>query len=256
MPNLSIPGIFSLVFGLLIGSFLNALIYRLPRDINIALPRSSCPHCKKIIVWYENIPVLSFLFLKGKCSGCGGRISWRYPAIELLTGLVSFALFPISTEWKLILNYLFYFSVFCVFLSHLLIDLEHQILPDSLNIFLGVVIFSYALYYYHWTYWLIGGLVGFLFPLAVTWGFYLLRGQIGLGGGDIKLFGVLGLYLGPLGVIHNIFFSCFLGSIVGISLILFKKMDKKNPIAFGPYIIIVATIQIFFPDFFSGLIII
>ena len=102
-----------------------------------------------------------------------------------------------------------------------------------------------------WTHWGLGGAIGALIPLAVTYGYYLMRGQIGLGGGDIKLWGVLGLYLGPMGIAYNIFLSCFLGSIVGGSLILFKVLDRKTPIPFGPFIVVVAFTQIFFPNFFS-----
>jgi prepilin signal peptidase PulO-like enzyme (type II secretory pathway) len=116
---------------------------------------------------------------------------------------------------------------------------------------LGVIFGAYSLYYFPWNHWLYGFLIGLLFPLGVTWAFYILKGQIGLGGGDIKLFAILGLYLGPRLIIHNIFFSCFLGSIIGLSLILSRKISKDNPIPFGPFILIVAVIQIFFPSLFS-----
>tara|TARA_Y100000385_G_C12606192_1_gene430945 strand:- start:190 stop:516 length:327 start_codon:yes stop_codon:yes gene_type:complete len=100
-------------------------------------------------------------------------------------------------------------------------------------------------------YWLMGGAIGFLGPLIVTWVFYKLRGQIGLGGGDIKLFGILGLLLGPVGIMHNIFMSCFVGAIIGILLIATKRMNKDTALAFGPYIIVVASFQIYFPNYFK-----
>ena len=118
---------------------------------------------------------------------------------------------------------------------------------DSLNIYLLVLILSYSAFNFPWTYWLIGGTIGFCAPLAVTWLFYKLRGQIGLGGGDIKLFGILGLYFGPVGIIFCIFLSCFLGALIGLTLIGIGKLTKEKPMAFGPAILIVAAFQIFFP---------
>lgn len=240
--------IFSFVFGSLIGSFLNVVIYRLPRELSVVTPRSSCPKCKHMIKWYENIPMLSYIFLRGKCSSCGTKISIRYPLIELLTGLFAYFLAPTSLYLPELINFIFYFSIAAVFLSHILIDIEHQLLPDKLNLYLLIVILPYVVLNYSLYHWLIGGAIGFLGPLGVTYLFYKLRGQIGLGGGDIKLFGILGLILGPLGVMNNIFMSCMLGSIIGVGLIVLKKLDRDKPFAFGPFIIIAASIQIFFPD--------
>jgi len=132
-----------------------------------------------------------------------------------------------------------------------LIDLRFKIIPNGLNLYLAILYLVYAVIYLPLNHWLIGGLLGIGFPLIITWIFYLIKGEVGLGGGDIKLFGVLGLYLGPVGLIYNIFFSCFLGSIVGLSLMAMKKMDRKNPIPFGPFIILIASWQMFFPDSFK-----
>ena len=246
--------IFATLFGLLVGSFLNALIYRLPRGINIALPRSSCPECKKVITWYENIPVISYLFLRGKCSGCKTTISWEYPAVELITALFAFLIAPTSAHSSELLNFFFFFSVFCAFLVHLIVDLKHQILPDSINAYLACIFLLISLFTQQWTYWLIGGAIGLGFPLLVSWIFYQLKGEVGLGGGDIKLFGALGLYLGPIGIMQNIFLSCFLGALIGILLIATKVIKRENPIPFGPFIIIVAGFQIFTPSWFKALI--
>lgn len=246
--------IFTTVFGLLVGSFLNALIYRLPRNINIALPRSACIECKKIINWYENIPIFSFIFLRGKCSGCGSKISWEYPAIEVITAFFAFIIAPTNLDTSSLVNFAFFFSVFCAFIVHLVVDLKHQILPDSINIYLAAIFLLISLFNNSWTFWLSGGAVGLGFPLLVSWIFYKLKGQVGLGGGDIKLFGALGVYLGPIGIMQNIFLSCFLGAIVGITLMGLKIIKKENPIPFGPFIIIVASIQIFAQDWFKHLI--
>ncbi len=243
--------IFVVIFGLLIGSFINVIIYRVPREISVVAPRSKCTKCDKTIFWYENIPVLSYLFLRGKCSGCKSKISLKYPIVEILSGIGAFCLFPNILSLENLTFFLFFFSIFVVFIAHFFIDLEHQILPDSLNLYLGILFLAYALVFRSWQYWAIGFSLGLALPLSVTWVFYKIKGEIGLGGGDIKLFAALGLYLGPLGVVQNIFASCFVGALVGGVLILFKVISKKNPIPFGPFIISVAGFQIFFPKYWN-----
>ena len=240
------------IFGGLIGSFLNAVIHRVPRNISIVSPRSCCPKCKKLIYWYENIPILSYLFLRGKCSKCHESISIRYPIIEALCALVAFFLVPKDISLQNLTFFLFYFSIFATLLAQLLIDIEHQLLPNSLNLFLLIPIIPFVLLTKSWEHWLFGGLAGFGFPFLITWGFYVLRGKVGLGGGDIKLYGVLGLLLGLKGIFLNIFLSCFLGSIVGVGMIILFKLDKSKPIPFGPFIIIVASFQIYFPQLFKS----
>lgn len=239
---------YSLVFGLMIGSFLNVVIIRLPANRSLSFERSSCPKCGTQLKWYHNIPVLSFLALRGKCGFCGEKISWRYPLIEILTGLISYWLFPEHMDIQSLGIYLFYFYIASIFLCHFFIDLDHQLLLDKLNIFLLLVIVPFALLTYHWTYWVLGGVFGFGVPLFVTWLFYKLRGQVGLGGGDIKLFGILGLLLGPMGIFFTIFLSCFVGAVIGLVLILSKRMTKDKPMPFGPSILLVAAFQIYFPE--------
>lgn len=241
--------IYAFIFGCLIGSFLNVVILRMPVEKNLVSERSACPKCGAQLKWYHNIPVVSFIALKGKCGFCGARISWRYPLIEVFTGLIAFWLIPLNPNMQNIGPFFFYFSIACVFICHFFIDLDHKLLLDKLNIYLLLLIIPFSFLNFHWVHGLLGGFFGFGVPLLVTWLFYKLRGQIGLGGGDIKLFGILGILLGPLGVFFTIFMSCFLGAIFGIALILFKKMAKENPIPFGPYILIVASFQIFFPEY-------
>lgn len=239
---------YSLVLGLLVGSFLNVVIIRLPVGRSLTFERSSCSSCNTQLKWYHNIPILSFLVLRGKCGFCGHRISWRYPLIEIFTGLVSYWLFPSHVDVQSLGFYLFQFYVACIFISHFFIDLEHQLLLDKLNIFLLLAIVPFTVLTYHWSYWLLGGAFGFGVPLFVTWLFYKVRGLVGLGGGDIKLFGILGLLLGPMGIFFTIFLSCFVGAILGLALIAFKKMNKDHPMPFGPSILLVASFQIFFPQ--------
>ncbi len=239
--------VYAFIFGCMIGSFLNVVIIRLPQNKGLVLDRSACPKCGSQLKWYHNIPVLSFMLLRGKCAFCQTRISWRYPLIEMLTGLISFWLFPDYVIAETLGVYFFFFALACAFIAHFFIDLDHQLLLDSINIYLLALILPYVLYTHNWTYWLIGGGLGFGSTLLVTWLFYKLRGQIGLGGGDIKLYGILGLYLGPMGIIFTIFMSCMLGAVVGLILIGLGKITKEKPMAFGPAILLVAAFQIFFP---------
>ncbi|MCR9203693.1 MAG: prepilin peptidase [Halobacteriovoraceae bacterium] len=241
---------FSFLFGICIGSFLNAVIYRLPKGISLSASRSHCPGCDKLIFWYENIPLISWIFLRGKCSGCSAKISIQYPFIELLVGVFALLVTPMQYSGFQIYYYFFYVSVFATFVAMFFIDLKHKLLPNSLNIYLAIILFSKVVMNKGYDHWLLGAAIGVLFPLGVTYLFYLLKGQVGLGGGDIKLYGALGLYLGPLGVVHNIFLSCFLGALVGGSLIVLKVIDRKTPVPFGPFIIVVAATQIFIPEQF------
>lgn len=243
--------VYIFIFGLLIGSFLNVVILRLPAKKDIVKTRSACPACGTQLKWYHNIPLFSFLFLRGKCGFCGARISWRYPLIELFTGLVAFWLMPTEINTFTMTQFFFYFAVACIFICHFMIDLDHHLLLDSLNLYLLAVLLSYSVFHFYWQYWVFGGAIGFGAPLLVTWLFYKIRGQIGLGGGDIKLYGILGIFLGPIGVMFTIFLSCFVGAVLGVTLIMMKKMTKDKPMAFGPSIILVAAFQIFFPEYAS-----
>ena len=244
--------VFFSTFGLLVGSFLNVLILRLPKEDDIVFKSSHCPSCLKKIKWYMNIPVLSYIFLRGRCHFCGVKISLQYPIIELFTGFVSLYFAPKLLTIEGLYNYSFYFSVFCVFLVHFIIDIRHKILPDSLNIYLFLLFICYSFFHYSWPYSLFGFLIGLLFPLSVAYAFYKLKGVEGLGGGDIKLFGVLGVFLGPIGVLQNLFLSCILGTIIGVTLIALGKAQKNTGIPFGPSIISIASFQIFLPEYFTS----
>ena len=239
---------FVFILGSMVGSFLNVVIYRMPLDKSVVTPRSSCLKCDYMIPWYQNIPIISYCFLKGKCSNCQVKISLRYPLVELLMGVIALLMAPHNFEAQTWMIFIFYFSVAAIFLAHFLIDVEHQILPDKINIYFLLITIPFVGMTLPPHHWLIGGAIGFLAPLSVTFIYYKLRGQIGLGGGDIKLFGILGLILGPVGIINNIFLSCMLGSVIGVFLIMTKKMERSSAFAFGPFIIIAATLQIFFPE--------
>jgi leader peptidase (prepilin peptidase)/N-methyltransferase len=242
---------YAFIVGCMIGSFLNVVILRLPLEKNLVSDRSGCPKCGTQLKWYHNIPVFSFLVLRGRCAFCGQRISWRYPLIEILTGLIAYWLLPDHLHMGNLGIYLFFISIACVFICHFFIDIDHQLLLDKLNIYLLIFIIPYVVFNYHWIHWLLGGTLGFGVPLLVTWLFYKIRGQVGLGGGDIKLFGILGLLLGPMGIFFTIFLSCFVGAIVGLIMIAMKKTTKEKTLPFGPSIILVASFQIYFPELAS-----
>lgn len=243
--------IFSMLLGLCVGSFLNVVIYRLPIKKSMLEPRSRCKSCGKVVYWYENIPVISYVFLKGKCSGCGVNLSLQYPLVELAVGLFALASTPYYLDLESLHKYAFDLSVFATFLSIILIDLRHKIIPNILNLYLAVIFLVASILYRPPSFWFFGGLFGLMVPLSITYIFYLVKGKIGLGGGDIKLFGALGLYLGPMGIFLNLSLSCFLGAIIMLILIALKITKKDEMIPFGPFIVATASFQIFMPEYFA-----
>lgn len=244
---------YALCFGAIWGSFINVVIYRLPREESTIFPRSHCPSCNKLIRWYENIPLLSFLWLKGRCSQCRSSISWQYPIVEIFSALISGYFWPHEITTYSVLLYFFSFLVATSFLAHFIIDLKHYILPDEITLFLAALFLAHSLLHNPWSYSFLGAFIGWIFPFSVAYFYLRWRSEIGLGLGDVKLFGVLGIYLGPLGILQNIFLSCMVGSVISLFLLLWGKIGRKTPVPFGPYIILTASIQIFFPDFLQPL---
>lgn len=235
----------------MIGSFLNVVIYRLPRLMPLGLPRSKCTNCNKLVYWYENIPIISYSLLRGKCSGCRTKISVQYPIIEFVTGLFSLFLFFEFRETFNFNIYIFKLAVFSIFLCIFVTDVKHKIIPDILNLYLALIFFAYSFLYLNIYNSIIGAVLAFSITYGVTWFFYQIKGKVGLGGGDIKLFTALAVYLGPIGIIYNITASCALGAIVGLFLIGMKIISSNQYIPFGPFIIIVSFIQIFFTNYFK-----
>jgi len=244
--------IFAGVFGALIGSFLNVVIHRLPLGKDMVVARSACPHCKNLIPWWCNVPVFSWILLRGRCRSCRAPIRLRYAIVELLTAAIFFLSFPETLEIQPLFNWCFLAFWSSALICHFFIDLEHKLLLDAINIYLLVLVLPFALIFHSLAFWVAGGLLGFLGPLTVSWCFYKWKGKVGLGGGDIKLWGVLGIFLGPFGILENIFVSCMLGSLVGITLIIAKRYDRDGGIPFGPFIIVVALVQAYFPDLLRG----
>jgi len=255
------------VVGLCIGSFLNVVIHRLPRMLergwqeqcaelrgetaapepryNLMVPRSACPACGHKITAAENIPVVSWLALRGKCSACGAAISARYPLVELLGGLLAAgAIYRFGPTWQGIAA--------CAFLWTLLaltfIDFDTQLLPDDLTLPLlwgGLLANLYGLFV-PLREAVIGAIAGYLTLWTIYWLFKLIRGKEGMGYGDFKLLAALGAWLGwkmlPLIVLG----SSVVGAFIGISLVVFKGRDHNIPLAFGPYLAIAGMIALFF----------
>jgi leader peptidase (prepilin peptidase)/N-methyltransferase len=233
------------IFGMCIGSFLNVCIYRLPTSKSIAdPPRSICPSCNSPIRFYDNIPVLSYIWLKGRCRNCDAPISFRYPMIELITGIVALGLL---FNFGLSLESLVYF----IFISSLLvitfIDLDHRIIPDIITlpgIPIGLVA-SFALPTISFKASVLGLLIGGGSLWLVAWAYNLIAKRDGMGGGDIKLLAMIGTIVGWKGVIFTVFASSVMGSFVGITIMLIKGKNMKYAIPFGPFLSIGAIAYVF-----------
>ncbi len=236
---------FALLFGMVVGSFLNVCICRMPQNKSIVTPPSHCPHCSYQIRWYDNIPLFSYLLLRGKCRGCGAHISLQYPLVELLNGVLTLFLF-LRFGPTLAFAVLFLFCSALVVITF--IDIEHQIIPDEISLS-GIIIgfvFSFFLQGHNWLNSLLGILLGGGSLLLVAYGYQWLTGKEGMGGGDIKLLAMMGAFLGWKAIPFIIFASSMIGSIVGISIMMLQKKDSKLAIPFGPYLAFGAVLYIFY----------
>ena len=246
---------FAFIFGAAIGSFLNVCIFRLPAESSIVKPRSQCPHCHHPIRNCDNIPLISFIILRGKCRDCGGNISWRYPLVELITALLAMLLF---LKFGLTLAFLAFFIFTAVLIVITFIDLDHQIIPDIITL-PGIPIFCLAAIFLvkiPWMEVLIGLLIGggVLFAIALVYG--LITKREGMGGGDIKLLAMIGGFLGWKSLIFILLFSSFSGAIIGITAMIIKKQDMKYAVPFGPFLSAAAVAYLFWGDAFIRLLVI
>src|SRR4030042_5420410 len=221
--------LFSVIFGALIGSFLNVCICRLPREESIVTPGSHCPQCNNPIRCYDNVPVLSYLLLRGKCRHCGKPISIHYPVVEGVTALSSWVLF---TTYGPSLSYLFFFAFVAALIVITVIDLQHQIIPDVISIpgmgvgLLGSLLLPHLSFLNSLGGLLLGG--GSLFLVATIYQWLFKRE--GMGGGDVKLLGMIGAFLGWKAVILTILLSSLVGSLIGILVMVLKGKDFKYEI--------------------------
>jgi leader peptidase (prepilin peptidase)/N-methyltransferase len=237
----------SIVFGAIVGSFLNVCIYRIPKAESIILPGSHCPHCQRSIPFYDNIPLVSYLLLRAKCRYCQGPISLQYPLVEGLTALSSFLLFSwFGISW----SYLFYFSFLASLIAITVIDLYHQIIPDVISLpGIGVgLIASFILPQLTFLNSLVGVLLGGGSLFLVATFYHWLFKREGMGGGDVKLLAMIGAFLGWKAVILTILLGSLVGSIIGVIVMMVKGKDLKYAIPFGPFLSLGAALSLFYGE--------
>jgi leader peptidase (prepilin peptidase)/N-methyltransferase len=239
--------LFAFIAGTAIGSFLNVCIWRLPRGESIIHPASHCAICNSPIRIGDNIPLLSYAVLRGRCRSCGAHVSLRYPTVELLTGALFVLLVHHCGLTPALVAYALFASALVVIVF---IDIDHQIIPDVISL-PGIPIGAAAS--------ALGATVPVLDSLAgialgggllhlIAWGYYALTGREGMGGGDIKLLAMIGAFIGWRGVLVTLVLGSFSGAIVGMSMILVRGADSKLPIPFGPFLALGALSALFFGE--------
>lgn len=248
----------ALIYGIVIGSFLNVCIWRLPRDESLVSPGSHCPKCNTLLKFWDLIPLFSFLIQRCKCRYCGVPITWRYFGVELLTG-VYFGV----TYWRFgwTIESLVYAVFGAALIAIFFIDLEHYIIPDQLNLFgimvgLGydaikiarthdwhTVIFGLRIPLPHSVVGMILSGGAFLAVAIISW--YVFKKE-GMGGGDVKLAAAIGALLGTQAAMWSFLLAVFLGTIIGLALMASKKKGRRDYVPFGPFMVVGALIMIFF----------
>ncbi|MBP8718620.1 MAG: prepilin peptidase [Candidatus Atribacteria bacterium] len=239
-----IAGIFVLLLGLIIGSFSNVCIYRIPRQESLIRPGSHCPKCNQPIKFYDNIPLVSFIILKGKCRYCKEKISWQYPLVEFLTGIIYLLLFLRYGLQLVTFVYMFFCSALIIITF---IDLKENIIPDVLS--LPFLLLGFLMSFFLKNLSPINSLLGILagggvLLLVAILGSFLFKKEA-MGGGDIKLAAMVGAFLGWQLTLLSLFLSFFTGAIIGI-VILIKNKGESDPIPFGPFIALGTIIALFF----------
>lgn len=232
------------LYGLLIGSFLNVCIYRIPREESIVFPSSHCFGCGTNLKWYDLVPVFSYMVQKGKCRYCGEKISSQYPIIELFNGMLYLLVYM---KFGFTLAFFFYCILFSILLVVALIDLKHMIIPDTLILCIFILNILYKITAYVLLkepfniVQSVGGLIlsGLLFILII----FLSKG--GMGEGDVTLISSLGFILGIKDIFLTIFLSFVVGAVISVFLLTTKTKGRKDPIPFGPFIIFSFFIVVF-----------
>ncbi len=235
------------VLGAVIGSFLNVCIHRLPSGGSVAFPASHCPRCGTAIKPYDNIPILSYLWLRGRCRSCGEGIGWRYPLVEALGGLSAVG---VVNAFGPTAPALLAFAFLAALIVISFVDLDHQIIPDAISvpgIFVG---FAAALWFDQpsWSASLLGIALGGGILWAVAAGYEWLTGREGMGGGDIKLLAMIGAFLGWRAIPVTLLLASLLGTAIGLALMAARGRDTKMAIPFGPFLAIGAACALFWGD--------
>ena len=233
------------IFGLIFGSFLNVVIYRLPERQSIVSPGSHCPHCGKPIKPYDNIPLISYMVLRGRCRYCGNRISPRYPAVELITGLLAAGLFM---QYGLTIDLFVFFILSAGLTAVSFIDIDHGIIPNALS-YPGIIIGFASSFFVsindpvRSVLGMITG-AGILYVTAFT--YKAVTGVEGMGMGDVKLMAAIGAFLGWEAAIFTVIISACIGALAGVALVLFAGKGRRYAIPYGPFISASAVVYLFY----------
>jgi leader peptidase (prepilin peptidase)/N-methyltransferase len=239
--------LYAFALGAVVGSFLNVVIYRVPRERSIVTPRSSCPACGELIRWYDNIPLVSWLLLRARCRHCGARISARYPLVEAVAALLAvlalhrFGLTLLGLE-VLVFSW--------VSLALGLIDLEHQILPDVMtypSILFGLVVSWFG----GWAAFpdsVLGAVIGAAVPTAVILVYKWLRGEEGMGWGDVKYLAAIGAVVGARDCLWVLVVASVLGALVGVGLIVAGRGSAKTALPFGTFLALAVIVWLYLPE--------
>ena len=245
IPETGFTGISAFIFGTCIGSFVNVCIHRIPNSTSIIYPPSACPHCNTQIRFYDNIPLLSYLWLRGRCRHCNTSISFRYFLVEIIGG--GFALATLL-NFGFTFEGLIYYGFITVLLIISFIDIDSKTIPDMITI-PGIPVFFFASFalpkvtYIDTALGILAG-GGSLFIVALT--YYLLTKKEGMGGGDIKLLAMIGAIIGWKGILFTVFIASAVGTLAGLLMMLSTKSNMKMAVPFGPFLSIGAIIYIFF----------
>ena len=239
--------ILAFIFGACIGSFLNVCIYRIPAGLSIVHPGSSCPACKTMIPFYDNIPILAYVLLRGKCRTCNAPIAIRYPLVELIAGLMAVAC---AMSFGATLHGLVVFAFVATLIVVSFIDLDHRIIPDTISL-PGIPIFFLAALAVPTVSWhdsALGILAGGGSLFAVAWVYQLITGREGMGGGDIKLLAMIGAMIGWQGILFTIFAASAIGTVAGLLAMIQSGKGLRLAVPFGPFLATGAIIYLFVGD--------
>lgn len=241
----AVMALFSVLFGLVLGSFINVCIWRIPIKKSIVHPPSACPHCGEKIKFYDNIPVVSYLLLLGKCRNCRQPISFRYPAVEALVGLLSLALF---IRYGLTYQYLFFLLFAGSLVTVTFIDLDHQIIPDVISLpgILAGFLVSLLPGPVSWLDSLIGIVAGGGILWLIAFVYERITGKQGMGGGDVKLLAMIGGWMGWKALPFILLISSLAGTVIGGGALLLAGKGVRVRIPFGPFLSLGALLYFFF----------
>ena len=235
--------VYAALIGACIGSFLNVVIYRLPLRQSLVSPPSRCPQCGSRLAWYDNVPIFGWLLLGGRCRTCGNRISMQYPIVELITALLFVLVVWLTPPGPLMVTRLL---LVCILIALFGIDLEHQILPNSITlpgIVAGVLLSFIAPP--GWRDALLGVLLGAGILYAIAGAYYLWRREEGLGMGDVKMLAMIGAFLGWKAVLVTMVLSSFSGAVIGLALIAAQRGGMKLALPFGTFLALGALVAMF-----------